>query len=194
MRTRMRLVLPLAQVAIAIILKTHNFLGPDPLVHPAWQRADNQFCNGLNAPATLVRELLGRTAARLECLLWIPAGLRSATPCCWGYLSYPVDLALDTIVYFGLVWLVWYGVSVEIRGGGQSVLASKTRMRAVADALAIVFSVAMVAYGLEIRSGFRAPSAYWNVVAVPYYIWGVSVMIFYGRDLRSCFRTPQNAR
>lgn len=124
----------------------------------------------------------------------VPARFRSditpETICCWGYLSHPVNLAMGTIVYFGLVWLVWYAAILEAGGGGRSVLTPKSRMRIAADVFGIVFGLGLVALGLEVR-GTHFPRVYWNIVAVPYYMWGVLVAIFYGRDLRLALRDPQ---
>ena len=68
MRTSMRLVLPLAQVAVAIALKTHTYLAPDTWENPAGLGPDNQFCDALNAPATMIRQCLLWIVPRLECL------------------------------------------------------------------------------------------------------------------------------
>ena len=190
--SKIRLILPLTQAALAVVLKAHSFLGPDLPSRPAWQKADNQLCDAWNAPATLVREGLIWLASRAECLL-IPVRLRPEAPCCWGYLSYPVDLLIRTILYFGLVWLLWYAASIEIGGGGRSLLAPRTGMRTVADIFAVLLGASLIAFGLAVRSGFRAPSTYWNAMATPYYMWGILFVIFYGHDLRRSFRSSQNA-
>jgi hypothetical protein len=51
-RVDKRLVLPLAQVGIAIALTSSNFVRPDSISSPSWTAPDQQFCHGLNAPAT----------------------------------------------------------------------------------------------------------------------------------------------
>ena len=178
---------------LAIALKARNLLLPSSFDDPLYLKPDYQLCNALNAPVTVAVRALVPIAARLECLVMVPARLRAEineqTVSCWGYLSYPVSLAIDTVVYFGLVWLLWYATIIEFGGGGRSALAPKGWMRVAADGFAVIFGLMVVAYGLAAPAE-HYNGIYWNTVAVPYYLWGLLLVIFYGRDLWSFFR-PQ---
>jgi len=162
MRPKVRIVLPFVQVLVAVALITSNVLRPNPIRNPLFMAPDWQLCAGLNAPATLTRGWLAR----------ITDGWR------WGN-----PLTVWTPIYLLLVWLLWYLVSIEIGGKGQSILTPKTRMRRMADLFLIIGGAAVGLGGLSIRreSGFAAP--YSTIEAVPYFIWGVVIAVFYGHDL-----------
>jgi hypothetical protein len=142
-------VLPLVQVAVAVALTTSNRLGPFSIADPTWTKPDRQFCDGLNAPAALIRFFLIRFAD-----IWFP-------------LYYPIEFVLETVVFFLLVGLLWYLVSIEIGGKGQSVLTPKTGIRRAADVLAIIFGAVLAVLGLFVRGQFGVVTAYSNLVAVP---------------------------
>jgi hypothetical protein len=92
-RSRLRVWLPIVQLAIAIALITSNRL-QDRLESPSWIKPDRQICDGLNAPASLVRFCLLKVADReFQSIRWI-------------------DSILETVVYFALVWTLWYLVSI----------------------------------------------------------------------------------
>ena len=150
-------------MAIAIALTTSNFLRPDPLPHPAYLMPDKQFCDGLNAPAAVIRFLLIQL-------------------CGLGYGSLPlIEFIIETGVYFSLVWLLWYLVIVESRGKGLSILASKTRFRKTVDLCAIAFGVLLLLLG-----GFNGAALHGNygkIVSIPYEIWTLLILGFYGHDL-----------
>lgn len=175
MRPKVRIVLPLVQVLVAVALITSNDLRPSHIGkgYPSWMAPDWLFCAGLNAPATLARYWLIRTTN----------GWR------WGN-----PLTVWTPIYLLLVWLLWYLVSIEIGGKGQSILTPKTRMRRMADLFLIVVGAAVALGGLSIRreSGFVAP--YSTIEAVPYFIWGVVILVFYGHDLWVSFGGVHNSR
>jgi hypothetical protein len=148
MRTRIRLVLPLVQMAIAIALTASNRLRPQSWESPTSLAYDWQLCCGLNAPATLIWSCLMRFHGE------------------W-YWEYPlVGVVLETLVYFALVGLLWYIVSVEMGGKGQSSLTPRTRMRGAADALAMIFGRAVATFGLLIRlHGLGYVTTYSTLVA-----------------------------
>jgi len=173
MNTRTRLALPLVQVVVAAALTMNNLLRPDRLGSPSWTAPDRQFCDGLNAPAALVRFCLIKIADR-----WLPG-------------HYPIEFVLETIVYLVLVWLVWYIVSIEIGGNGQSILTPKTGKRNETDVLAIIFGGALGLSGLLVRRQFGYVSTYSNLVALPYFFWGATVMLFYGHDIWTSFGKTQ---
>jgi hypothetical protein len=164
-RTTIRFVLPLVQVVVAVVLTASNFLRPDTIGDPSWRALDIQFCDGLNAPAALMKFCLMKLSDK-----WLPG-------------HYPFELSLRTIVYFVLVGLTWYAVGLEIGGNGQSVLTPKTGMRSVADVLAIIFGATLGVAGFLVRRQFGYVSTYSNLVALPYFIWGAAVAVFYGHDL-----------
>jgi|SRR5579859_951887 len=177
MRIKTPILLPFVQTAVAIVLTTSNRLRPLSVQNPSWTAPDKQFCDGLNAPAALIRVLLLRLADS-----WFPA-------------YYPIQFVTETIVYFFLVGLLWYLMSLELRGNGQSVLTSKTRVRKTVDGLIILFGIALCILGVLVRGQFGAVSTYSNFVAIPYYIWGLAMIGFYGHDLWASFSTarPQTA-
>jgi hypothetical protein len=166
MRPKVRVVLPLVQVLVAIALITSYALRrPDRELNSLFRAPDWLLCSSLNAPATLAR----------GCLIRITNG--------WSWGPPRISFAFWTTLYVMLVWLLWYLVSIEIGGKGQSILTPKTRMRRMADLFLIVVGAAVALGGLTIRreSGFAAP--YSTLEAVPYFIWGVVISVFYGHDL-----------
>ncbi|HKV39298.1 MAG TPA: hypothetical protein VJX67_08800, partial [Blastocatellia bacterium] len=137
-----------------------------------WTAPDRQFCDAINAPATLVRMLLESIADQL-----LPG-------------NYRIELIIETVIYLTLVWVVWYVLGVEITGGGTRALAAGSRMRRVVDICAIVFGSALAVTGLLVVSQFGSPTAYSTAVAVPYFIWATTMIIFYGYDLVAHCRPP----
>jgi hypothetical protein len=172
MRPKVRIVLPLVQVVLAAALITSNVLRPNPISHPSFMAPDWQLCAGLNAPATLARGWLAR----------ITNGWR------WG------PFAFWTTLYLLLVWTLWYLVSIEVGGKGQSILTPKTPMRRMGDLLLIIVGAAVGLGGLSIRreSGFASP--YSTIEAVPYFIWGAVISVFYGHDLWVSIRGASGGR
>ena len=169
MHNKTRFILPPVQVAFAIGLTASNFLRPDLIGGPSWTAPDRQFCDALKGPATLVRFFLLRIAARI-----FPR-------------YYPVEFVLETIIYFALVGLLWYAVSVEIDAKGQSILAPATGARGTTDVLAMLFGVVLMVLGFLVRRQFGLVNLYSNLVAIPYFIWGAVIAMFYGIDLRRSF-------
>lgn len=168
-RSRVRLVLPLIQVALAAALIASNSLRPNHVWDPAFTKPDWQFCRGLNAPAFLLAEL--------------PVHIAEILP--WG--NYQQVLIVQAIIRLSFVWLVWYAVSIEIGGGGQSVLSCKTPIRGVIDALAAIFG-AIVGLGGGFLTRHIGGTNYARLVWVPHLIWAVAIMGFYGHDLWVSFR------
>jgi len=142
-------------------LTTGNFLRRNPMGKPAFLAPDWQFCAGLNAPAALARDWLIRTTN----------GWRWGHPILW------------TILFFLLVWLLWYLVSIEIGGNGHSILTPKTGTRSVADFLLVVCGAAVGIGGLDVRRHLGLPVTYPNLVALLYFLWGAAISVFYGHDL-----------
>ena len=156
-RSRVRLVLPLVQVTVACALIA-SFVAPP---HPEdFAKTEYQLYRALDAPAFLLSEVPARIVH-------------------WVYRQ--EYFIVENVVRLCFVWLVWYAVSVEISGRGQSVLSPKTRVRRVADVLAVMFGSAVWLSG-----GYNLhPPAIW----ILYPIWGVAIMGFYGRDLWISFHS-----
>lgn len=162
MRNRIRLLLPLCQVVLAVALDTSNRRRPGT---SAWEAPDRQFCDALNAPAALVRYFLVAFTDR-----WFP--------------SPQTHYAVETIIYFLLVGVLWYTVSLEIGGTGRSVVTRATGIRLTTDVFAVAFGAALGFAGAEVRYQFGHPATtYSDLVSIPYFIWSVAIMVFYGRDL-----------
>ena len=171
MRTRIRLILPPVQVVLAIILIVSNRLREQWGSRPAFLAPDLQFCGALNAPATVIWSLLLRLMG-----IWYWAPL-------W------IEEIVQKLAYLVLIGLLWYAVSIEIGGGGQSVLTSKVRMRSAVDVLLMAFAGCVGASAWLIRSHeFGFVTTYSTLVATPYFLWAVVIAAFYGRDLRLCLR------
>lgn len=164
----MSLVLPLVQVVLAVALMTSNFLRPFSMERPAWKLPDRQFCYGLNAPATLLAAVPARIADR------------------WLREYYPLDLVVESVIYFLLIGLLWYGVAIEIGGNGRSVLAPITRMRTMSDTLAVIFGATLGVLGPLGTRQVGGTVTYERLVAAPYLIWAAIIIGFYGRDLLAC--------
>ena len=172
MRTKMRLAL-LAQLAIAIVLITSNRLREQWGSRPAFLAPGLQFCCALNAPATLIWVLVLRLKGN------------------WYWAPQLMEEIFEKLTFVVLIGLLWYLVSIEIGGSGQSVLTSKTKIRSVADLLMMAFAGCVAALGFSIRShefGLSV-STYSTLVATPYFLWAIAIAAFYGHDLWVCART-----
>jgi hypothetical protein len=86
--------------------------------------------------------------------------------------------------FFSPVWLLWYAVGIEVGGEGLSIFTSETRVRRLADALAIAFGAASLAF-----AGLIARSVAWAVWLTPVYaMWAPPVVGSYGQDLWASFK------
>jgi hypothetical protein len=166
---RLRVWLPLVQLAVAIALTTSKFLRLNRIENPSWIAPDRQICDALNAPAALVRFFLLKFAVR--------AFTRPSR----------VDFILETIVYFALVGVLWFFVAVEINARNReklSALTAKTGIRTAADVVLIAFGAGLTVLGQLVRHQFGGiPDTYSNLIAVPYFIWAIVIVVFYGHDL-----------
>ena len=166
MNRRLRLLLPLVQVAIAVILTVHNRLRPRYWESGASSAWDWQWCAALNAPATAV----------WACLLRFRGY--------WYQDHLLAGIVLENVVYFVLVGALWYAVSIEISGKGRSVLSANLMIRTVADLIGMIFGGVLAWGGSEVfRYRFGYVSAYTMSVVVPYFLWAAVIVAFYGHDL-----------
>ena len=92
-----RVWLPLGQLLVAAGLTTRNLLRPEHISSPTWLYPDKQFCDGLNAPASLIRLFSVIALHRFP----------------WAF-----TFAFTMVVYFAAVGFTWYLVSLEISGRG----------------------------------------------------------------------------
>jgi len=76
--------------------------------------------------------------------------------------------------------LLWYCVAIEMGGRGQSVLASRTRMRKVADFGGMLFGVVLANDSVVLGRQF-------GLLSIPYLLWAVLLVTFYGHDLWTTF-------
>jgi hypothetical protein len=173
MRARMRIVLPLVQVVIAFALTMPSYLKPDLLEYPSKKKLGLQWGFALNAPATVSRYFLQRLA-----LQFCPDKYMTGT---WTG-CYPLPFVFETFVYFAFVWFLWRIVLLEISGRGQSLLTTRTRIRKLADALAIVFGALVAFFGIVI-SNQMGPGWHAALVGITYLLWAVTIIVFYGHDL-----------
>jgi hypothetical protein len=89
-------------------------------------------------------------------------------------------------VYFALIALLWYAVSAEITGWNRNRLSSLTHKTSAGmwlDLLLVCFGFAVGFVGELVRHQFAYVSLYSNLIAAPYVLWGVILVMFYGRDL-----------
>jgi hypothetical protein len=174
----MRIVLPLGQVAIAIPLTLSNYnFASAPQGDGAHVSLDAQLGFALNAPAMVAR----------ICLEALVVQFCPESP---SAKCYPLAFAIETVVYFGFVGLLWYAVTLEAAGKGHSVLAAKTGKRAAADAFAILFGAMVLVFGVLITSR-QGPGIGPLLVFIMYAIWAIAIMVFYGRDLWAHLRGPR---
>lgn len=165
--SRVRVLLPLVQLIIAVALTTSNFVRADSPSNPAWRAPDRQVCDAVNAPAAVVRFGLLKALDR-----WAPNHVRA-------------DFVIETGVYFVLVALLWYGVSVEITRHRQSrcnLARTRTVSRALFDIFFVLFGIAVGTAGQPVRHQFMDVTAYSTFLALPYFIWAVVLVVFYGYD------------
>ena len=118
MRLSLRFTLPSVQTAIAIALTMTIFSRPESETYVYMDNFGLQLGFALNAPATALRYSLESLAMQ-----FCPATYEgnSWTGC------YPLAPIFETVVYFGLVWLLWYAVALEAAGGGAKRLDSAHR-------------------------------------------------------------------
>jgi hypothetical protein len=171
MRLKLTVFLPIVQVVLAICLTMSNHFRAIHIGSPPWEAPDSQLCDGLNAPAAEVR-------------FWLLQGLLKCLP----RDLFVVDIALCTVVYFALIALLWYLVSLEIRGRSQprsSAFTFSLRWRSLADVFLVCFG-GLIGYSGELvrrhTPGLYGPT-YWTLVSVPYFLWAAVLVVFYGRDL-----------
>jgi hypothetical protein len=169
MRVKFSVLLPVVQLGVAITLISSNRFRHDSIENPSWVAPDRQVCDGLNAPAAVIRMLLVKLC---DYLFTRQAWLISV---------------LETIVFCVLVALLWYLVAIEISSmirDGRSALTSTSGMRAVADVLLITFGISLAVAGGLVRHQFGGrPDIYANLVAAPYFVWALIIVAFYGYDL-----------
>jgi hypothetical protein len=103
---------------------------------------------------------------------------------------YALDFLFQTLIYFGLVWILWYCVALEVAGKGGSILTPRTGLRALTDMLAILFGEAIGAFG-ALLSNRIGSSVNAFLVGMTYIIWAITIIAFYSRDLWLHIRRPQ---
>lgn len=169
-KNKLHLFLPLVQVLAAILLTTTTFLRHDSINNPAWRAPGRQICDAVNAPAALIKFCILQSAYK------------------W-FLFHPVfDFAAETFVYFGIIAMLWYLVSLEVSSGDpqrRSVITQKMGARKLGDVLLICFGFGVGFFGEQIRNqqpGFYS-TAYWNTVSAFYFLWAAILVAFYGHDL-----------
>lgn len=170
MRSRLRWLLPLIQVVFAVTLTMSNLSRRDSMSNPSWTAPDRQLCDGLNAPAAVLRFLLSKA---LDSVL----------------SSHPViQFVLEIILYFWLVALLWYVVSIEAVGWKtvkSSSVTRKVKARTWVDLMIVFLGIGVVFAGELVRHQFGYVSVYSNLISVPYFVWGLILMGFYGNDIWS---------
>jgi hypothetical protein len=182
MPVRMRMALPLAQVALAIALTLPTYLRPESVEHPANREFGVNWGFALNAPAMLCRYLVQRLA-----LQFCPEKYMSGS---WAGCE-PLPVVFETVVYFAFVWFLWRVVLLELSGRGESILTPRTKMRVAADVFAVLFGVFMAFFGTAISRQLDQGAI---IVWITYLIWAVMIVLFYGHDLWVCIhRREQTA-
>jgi hypothetical protein len=181
-RLRLRFTLPSVLAAIAIAVTMSIFSRPESETYVYMNNFDLQLGFALNAPATALRYCLERLAMQ-----FCPATYQGNpwTGC------YPLAPIFETVVYFGLVWLLWYAVALEVAGRGQSTLTPRTGRRGLADTLSVLFGAFVGVFGVLSSNPMGSPVRS-LLVGVTYLLWALAIIVFYGRDLWVHFRTRQN--
>jgi hypothetical protein len=175
MSKKLKLWLPLVQVLIAVVLVMMNARRPHTWGNPTWKELDIQLCHALNAPATVV--------------LLFPYLISQS----FGGSYYLVNWAVDKLIYFALVWLLWYMFSVRVTGGRIGAPIAKSGLRRATSTLASLFGVGVGVYALIVMTQFGGVeflglTDYGLLLSVPYLVWAVIIVKFYSRDLRASFR------
>jgi hypothetical protein len=158
MRLRIRVWLPLLQLTIAVVLTTVNLLRHNSIENPSWVKPEKQICDGINAPATLVRFLLTKIGA-----LEFPTFTR-------------LTFVLEIMVYFVLVGLLWYVVALQVDRKTSSneshALAPSTPIRAILDVLLILFALALMVFGALVRHQFGGrPDIYSTLISISAHLY-----------------------
>lgn len=173
MRPKLKISLPMIQILVAVVLLTSNYLRPVNTPHnPSWTAPDRQFCDGLNAPAALVKNLL---------LVIVHRELP------FPYSDW-VGLLVETVVYLGLIGLLWYIVAVEVEGGTRRPASgsnARTGVRPIADSLMIAFGITLA---IATTISHRGAGTYYGLFGILHLFWAVVIGAFYGHDLWIVFR------
>jgi hypothetical protein len=167
MKNSMRIALPLVQMLLAVGLTWNAYH------HPTQETLGRAVLFALNAPVTVVCYCL-ETLAMFFC----PSQYMTSpsTGC------YPIQFIFETVIYIGLVGLLWFVVSLEVAGRGRSILTPKTGARAAVDLLATFFGVGVVAFGI-VWSGRLGRPLNVRIAGITFLVWGIVIVSFYGRDL-----------
>jgi hypothetical protein len=112
----------------------------------------------------------------------MPIGFLVLATGAWAPYHAVVEFVITRYLYLAFIWLLWYGVGIELSGHGQSVLMPKTGRRAAGDIVAMAVGAVLLSFSwglIEFGRGAHAQS----VRVVAYFIWGVAILGFYGHDL-----------
>jgi len=167
MTKAIRVYLPVAQTALAVLLMYFNWRR---MPRSAGASLESQISFGINLPAVLLSSNLAK--------IW------SANYAPWFFFTY--------IVYFVLVAVLWYAVAIEASGTGGSTLMGwlvpRGVFRGIADLLLVLLGLALLYGGSTdlVFGHLRGPEL---PIPIGLLLWGVSIASFYASDLYRCTTT-----
>jgi hypothetical protein len=167
MRPKLRIYLPVSQVALAISLMIISGL-EQHRSGEEWLSPTRQWCFGLNAPAALLNVLVQRLASAAH----LP-------------VTHLEDMLLTYVSFVVFVGALWYLVAKEISTlYFQNSAVGTGRTRKLRDLGFISFGLLLLWLG-AMNVSFDARSARWgeNPISIGNLIWGAVIVIYYSHDL-----------
>jgi hypothetical protein len=164
MRVKLKYVLPLAQMALAVVLLRLSYLWMRTITHSDSPGPDPAFSLllSINAPAALARTL-------------------------W---SHRLPYLWDNVTFVAAIGMFWYWIALNIQSWRERrrtlLLFAWTPLRIGADLLVIAGGVCLVWLCLDAMSGPHVPWLWFVPTSI--LIWSVGPMFFFGRDLIHCVR------
>ena len=181
MRRRLRIILPIINLVIAIVLLSWSRLKS---YTDLWEMF---LCQWINTPATLAHKLIMS--------VWSKAVIARLSSSTVTRLEYELGI-LDASVYLILVFATWYivGLELETKGGDKLVIVPSSKLgRVIMDGLIVLVGIVLILSEIEhwTRDYF---SAWVFLRAALHLSWAFLFIVIYGRDLiRSVSKTPVKA-
>ncbi len=95
-----------------------------------------------------------------------------------------MELVIETLIYLGLVYFLWFIVAAEVTGSLRERLRLHPAARFGVNVLALAISVGLAIDGETIRiHEFGWASVKSTFVSLPYDAWALLIGLYYGRDM-----------
>jgi hypothetical protein len=185
MNRRLKLILPLTNIAVAIVLL---WIGSVKSTGDSASRGYLALlvCNMSNVPANLFRNVVMPPLEHILLSFWPIAKIESC---------YSFGHGLGICLFLAGVGVTWYMVAVQLQPNGadpsDEVILAHLTGSVIAD---IVLICAGVFFALVGISEFISLRWYSSAKAfeslLPYAVWSIATIVTYGRDILKCLSRP----